>query len=103
MLPATVTGSRRHISDMDGIAHNKVQLDFISSSWKRKLEDDADDTDDTDGTAPTKSYGIVTNAETWGFLQCDIDTLHNTGYYEPVFHRSQVSTISHRMTNVKQM
>ncbi|KAG0058327.1 hypothetical protein BGZ90_005009 [Linnemannia elongata] len=68
-----------------------MPFEFISSSWKRKLEEDADDTYNTDGTAPTKSYGIVTDAETWVFLQRDIDTLHNTGYYDPVFHRPHSS------------
>ncbi|OAQ22668.1 hypothetical protein K457DRAFT_25817 [Linnemannia elongata AG-77] len=93
MLPVTVTGSNRHISDIgDGIAHNKVQLDVISSNRKRKFEDDADDTDDTDDTVPaksvpTKSYGIVTDAEMWVFLQCAVDASDNTGYNDPVFHR----------------
>ncbi|KAF8929941.1 hypothetical protein BGZ47_000800, partial [Haplosporangium gracile] len=96
MLPVTVTGvaggGSRHISDIEGgIAHSKVQLDVISSSRKRKFEDDADDTGDMDSTAPAKSYGIVTNAEMWVFLQCTIDTLDNTGYNDPVFQLSDSS------------
>ncbi|KAF9537324.1 hypothetical protein EC957_008471 [Mortierella hygrophila] len=64
----------------------------ISCSRKRKFEDDTDDKDDTGGTAPAKSYGIVTNAEAWVFLQCTIDSLHYSGYNDPVFHRSDPST-----------
>jgi hypothetical protein len=109
ILPVTVTGGRQHISNIeDGIARNKVQLDVVSSNRKRKSEydtdnmdvtDDAEDTGDTDSaddtgnTAPTKSYWIVTNAETWVFLQCAIDNLHDTGYNDPVSHRSNPSAI----------
>ncbi|KAG0202026.1 hypothetical protein BGX33_009960 [Mortierella sp. NVP41] len=66
MLPITVTECGRDIDLVDGIAQNKVQLDIISSSRKRKFEDDTDDTDDT---VPVESYGIVTNAKMWIFLQ----------------------------------
>ncbi|KAG0010901.1 hypothetical protein BGZ81_002491, partial [Podila clonocystis] len=89
MLPVTITGCGQAIDMIDGIPQNKVQLDSISSNRKRKFEGD---TDETNNPAPVESYGIVTDAEMWTFLQCTINTLQKSGYNDPVFHSSAART-----------
>lgn len=56
-----------------------VQLDAISSGRRRKFEDDSDD------TAPVLSYGIVSDATHWSFLECKTDVIHKSGYNDPTF------------------
>ncbi|KAF8967581.1 hypothetical protein BGZ46_000131 [Entomortierella lignicola] len=55
-----------------GVAQNLVQLEASLTIRKRKLEEDDDEVYE-DKSVPLKSYGIVTDAVCWYFLECSID------------------------------
>lgn len=73
-------------AESNSLSQNMVQLDTISSGRKRKFEDDSDD------TAPVLSYGIVSDATHWSFLECKTDVLHKSGYNDPTFVFSRSPT-----------
>ncbi|KAF9323777.1 hypothetical protein BG006_001162 [Podila minutissima] len=83
ILAVTTSG----LMEGNSLQQNMVQLDTISSGRKRKFEDDSND------TVPVVSYGIVSDATSWSFLECNTDMLHESGYNDPTFIFTQSTTI----------
>ncbi|KAF9169950.1 hypothetical protein BGX21_009097 [Mortierella sp. AD011] len=75
-----------------GVAQNIVQLESSLTIRKRKLEDDGDDVDE-DKSIPMKSYGIVTNAVYWYFLECTIDPSSDVPASDPNRPRFRISQL----------
>ncbi|KAG0015174.1 hypothetical protein BGZ80_010005 [Entomortierella chlamydospora] len=75
-----------------GVAQNIVQLESSLTIRKRKLEEGGDDVDE-DKSIPMKSYGIVTNAVYWYFLECTIDPSSDVPASDPNRPRFRISQL----------
>ncbi|GJJ67709.1 hypothetical protein EMPS_00055 [Entomortierella parvispora] len=106
MLAVTIRGP----TECNSVSRNMVQLDTITSGRKWKLQDAndqhgsaltgqkrkfQDDSRDGDNASPVFSYGIVTDATTWTFLECKTDVLHESGYNDPTFSLSTSPVLLH--------
>ncbi|KAF9404172.1 hypothetical protein BGZ76_007059, partial [Entomortierella beljakovae] len=72
-------------------AQNRVQLESSLTIRKRKLEEDDDVCEDK--SIPMKSYGIVTDAVYWYFLECSIDQSGDVSASDPNRAKFRISKL----------
>lgn len=86
----------KHEDYRKGLAQNLVQLESSLTTVrkrKRSCDDNGDEEREEDSSAPTRAYGIVTDACFWFFVECTIDPSQDSGD-RPKFRISKLKDIA---------